>query len=398
MRRSRFDYVSLTLGKTVSAAAQTVLVLLLAMELEPGQLATLLAIYSLASVIAALGDFGLGTLGMREQAYGDPAKANRAVWLADRLALAMGATGLTVILGTSTVQPALLPAAPLILWAPIERATETKGLQLVAQGRVTQVAILTGGRRLAALAAFFVLSQWLPPSYAFSLSLASTALAAQAIMASWLPHSRGMRQLSSKALLRESLPFALTGLSGQLRNLDTPITAIWLPVPLAAAYGLGSRFASPLLIVFSASANVLLARARTLGSYRLGRFMLTLLSGGALLTTAMVVAAPLVALVLRYFIGWVTVDDARVMMWVASGYLFAGIGIVLGSLCVAHHLQAQLVRVNIATVTTSLALISLLSALTRNGEPPAIAALACYAGQAVVLSLVLKMETRMHED
>ena len=133
------DYIYSIAGKGVSAGTQMVMLAVLAVKLEPRALATLLAVYSVASIVAALGDLGLGTLSARERAYGDLMKADFAIRTADRLATFTALLSAAILILLALVYPPLLASLPLILWAPTERATETRTLRLIADGHVGRV-------------------------------------------------------------------------------------------------------------------------------------------------------------------------------------------------------------------------------------------------------------------
>lgn len=380
------DYVYSIAGKSVSAATQMVMLAILAMQLDPGALATLLAVYSGASIVAALGDLGLGTLAARERAYGDISKADHAIHTADRLAISTALPSATILILLAFIHPPFLPCAPLFLWAPIERATETRTLRLIADGRVGRVALLNGVRRLIGLALFLPLTLIIPSDWAFTVALVASAALAQGVAMGWVRLSVGEADVSMTGLLREAMPFTFTSLSGQLRNLDVPLVSAFIGNAPAAAYGLGARFASPMLLVYSAISGLILVRVRHKPRRHVAALLAVLLSGTAVVSVLAIVCLPLLTGLLTPYVSWIDEHLMLIIALVATSYMFAGAGIILGSICVAFELQSLLARINIATTLTSLALVAMLSVSTGSGVLSAFASMTCFTLQAGALT------------
>lgn len=390
------DYLFAIGGRVASAAAQMVMLLLVAQVLAPGQLATLLAVYSLASVLAALGDLGLGTLAMKERTYGDRATSDQAVRLSERLALATGISGV-IVLGVGTIySPDLLACAPLLAWAPLERVAETRGLTLVADGKVLRVAALTAGRRLCALGLFLLTAERIAPDAAFGLSLTVTSALAYAAVRRWASVGQPGDVLHGyRDLLRAAFPYTATSLSGQLRNFDVPLVTAAMGGTAAAAYGLGARLASPALLVFSAVSGLVLVRVRKMADKRVRRLIAASLLIPMTVAAVAILAVPITAPILGRAVNWVDAEATLLMVVVSVSYLFAGVGIVLGSMCVAHDLQQALMRVNIVTVLTSLSLVALASTFGRSALVAAAASAGCYLAQAALLALLVIRRRRL---
>ncbi|WP_181158515.1 hypothetical protein [Leucobacter massiliensis] len=251
------------------------------------------------------------------------------------------------------------------------------------------MALLNGGRRALGLCLFVILQLSAPVDWAFSASLALAGLVSQLVMKKWVPLEAAKDTKTTIELLRRALPFALTGVSGQFRNADVPIVTMALGGTAAAAYGLGSRLASPFLLVFSSASSLILVRARSFTRRQVRMLLILLLTGTALLAISLVSASHLLVSPLSNVIPWLTQEETSIIALVASGYLFAGSAIVLGSLCVAFGLQLALVTINVTTTIASLTLVAILSHVTAAGLPPAIASSCCYGLQAFILTLLL---------
>lgn len=393
------DYVYIIAGKSLSAGVQMVMLILLAQRLPPQSLAILLAVYSVASIVAALGDLGLGTLAMRERVYGDVDKADQAIRAADMLSIAASAIGCVAIGAASLAHPPLLVGLPLMVWAPIERATENRNLLSIAEHKVARVGLLNGARRVLGLVLFLSLALVLPAGWAFSSALAVAALASLVVAMSWTPLSNLRRQFPFLPLLREAVPFTLTSVSGQMRNLDVPIIASIIGGAPAAAYGLGARLASPALLVFSSVSNLILVRARAMTWCRFLTLIVFTLAFSTVAAALLVSTGEITGQILSTFISWNTFDTSRVIVLVAASYLFAGVGIVFGSVCVAFDMQRKLVRVNIVTAVTSLTLVILCTVFFESAALAASASLSCYSLQAVTLAaMAIKEHPQRHRS
>ena len=384
----------MTLGKATSAAAQMVMLLFLARTLEAENLAVLLAVYSIASVVAALGDLGLGTLGMRELVYGDPRKSERVFALASKLAIIAAALGLVTFGAASLFIPLLFPCLPLLLWGPIERATENRSLRLIADGRSAKVSLLNGARRLSSLVLFLLLARFVEAAFAFSFSLLISSVLFHLLICRWSPASRIASSSSPWALLREASPFTFTSLSGQMRNLDVPLVTSIIGGSSAAAYGLGARLASPVMLIYSSVSSLILVRTRTFTSRKVLTLVSTLLSVSTLLAIGISINAHSFALLLTPYVPWLTLANSQVLLIVTCSYLFAGTSILLGSMLVAYGKQKILMSINVLTATTSLVSVWLFSSLTGSAHTAAVASLCCYVFQAVALTFLIFVHHR----
>ncbi|KAB1641004.1 lipopolysaccharide biosynthesis protein [Gulosibacter chungangensis] len=386
------DYIFLIFGKASSAAAQMVMLLFLASDLSAQQLSLVLAIYSLASIVASIGDLGLGTFVMRESSYGDIGRANQAIYTANGLAVVMGILGTSFLVIASAWLPALLPTSPLLLWAATERATETRCLRLIAETKILRVSLITAGRRLGALLIFFGCLFFLDTAWSFSVALLTASAAAFVIVAYFTPIPSTTRR--NYGLIGESIPYMLSGVSGQLRNLDVPVITMFLSAPIAAAYGLGSRLSSPFMLVFSSMSNIILTRARDMPRHKLMLYLTSLVAGAVVMSVCGLFLLPVITSVLSTFVEWITPQYSLVIVLVACSYLFAGTGIIFGSVCVAHGLQRELSRVNLITVVVSLGLIATVSLIFGFGWLAACASLTCYATQLVTLGSLIWKRTQ----
>lgn len=391
------DYLGIILGKAMSAGAQMIMLLILASRVSPELLGPVLAVYSLCVAVSVAGDLGLGTLAMRERAYGSRVVADRAIGTAQRLAMLAGIVGTASLAAAALFIPALLPTVPLFLWAVAERNTETRLMRLTADGLVGRVALVNATRRLFGLALFMIGLLAIPADWSFTLALAVAAVGTQLVVAAWTPLNEGEGLVDRRALIRSAIPFAFSSVSGQLRNLDVPLVAAFVLGVSAAAYGFGVRIASPVMLVYSAISGLVLVQVRRAGLLSLRLIVAGLLAVPTVGALLLILSRGTVQQIVEPFINWVDAEAATTMTLVAAGYLFAGSGIIFGSICVAFHLQRRQVVVNLTTVAASLMCIGVSAAITQQGIVPALLSLACYIGQALVLATII-LTHRPEED
>ncbi len=82
-------------------------------------------------------------------------------------------------------------------------------------------------------------------------------------------------------------------------------------------------------------------------------------------------------------------EYAQIMMMVTCSYVFAGLGVVFGSICVAFLLQRFLVWANIITASSSITAVAYVALSGGSGVKSAGASLVCYGVQAIVLAVVI---------
>lgn len=382
------DYVYMIAGKCVSAVVQMLMLLLLASRADPDALALALAVYSLVAIVAALGDLGLGTLAAREAAYGTPACAISAIRTSNTILGAIALLfGLLLCLAERWI-PGLMVTAPLAIWSCVERASETRLTQLVVLRQVGRVGALNGLRRVLGLLLFLVLLLMVNPILAFTSALAFASIIAHLVVCIWTTVDIRFSIGVARRVLRDALPFMGTAISGQARNLDVPIVAGVIGGISGSAFGLGSRLASPVMLVASAVSNLVLVRIGDMAVRKAASFLFGTVLVVYLAVAGLIVGRPVVFEILHFFIPWMTVDASVVVSFVAVSYMLAGCSIILGSTCVAFGRQVVLVFTNLTVTGVSLALIVYFVMFTGSATGAAICSASCYFAQSVFLLIV----------
>lgn len=295
----QFAWVS---GGRIIAALLQALSLVLVSRLLPvadfGHLATLLGVTTLAQVIL---DFGVGTLVTRERAADrDNPLIAAALRFTNVSSLALTAVlmlGLTV--AALLFSDAYWQMLPLAFWAAAERNADTRLSVAFADGDVQINVINLLSRRTAALGLFVAATALsVQPILAFSLSAALAAIGSATFAQRWV-RSRVVKshEVGFSEVLRLARPYWVTAISAQARNLDVVVVGALAGATQAGLYSTGSRLMSPLRILPTSLATILLpVSARTQKSTKalksLLRLTVAVVAGMSVLYGAIWLAVP----------------------------------------------------------------------------------------------------------
>lgn len=328
-------FAALTVSRIGAAAAQAVQLLLLARETTPTLFGMTSAAFGIATVVATAGDLGTGIFALRERSVDRRSgRVRAAVRLGACSTFTAGIVGFLASLVVLDVTTAM-HVAPFWLWAVAERGTETWCNTAIADGRVGWSSASTLGRRLLSVPLFIgLLWNEVPPVFAFSISLATTAVLWWIIvfvkLSPTLPPTVNGDRISS--IVASSFPFWVASLSGQLRNADVATVGLFAGGTTAGLYAVGARFGAPVLLVASSAANLLLphfARTGMSGVRVRSRLLLPAGMCTMLILPVAVFAAPTIVSML---LGSSYQAAARPLQVLLPGLVLAGLSIALGSI------------------------------------------------------------------
>jgi O-antigen/teichoic acid export membrane protein len=375
------DYLYLTAGRVVSAVAQMVMIIILTLSLDAKALAFVLAVFSVTSIVAALSDLGLGTMVLRAVGASDDELGARGLGATDVLALAAATVGVTAFCIAFRDSPTALAAAPLFLWAGLERSAETRNLVLIGEDQTVRAAVVTGGRRVLALGLFLGMGHVLGMTLAFSVSLFVGTAIGWLLTDHWTILRPRRTSVGYRNLLRRTMPFAVTSLSSQLRNAQVAVVAVIVPSAPAAAFGLGTRIASPALLLFNSIANVLLGRMAQ-GRSRPGLMVMQkAFVATSLAAAGLVLVVRLLSPRIQEAVEWAGPAEIWLASLVGVSFIYAGLTITYGSIAVAHGRESGLAMLN--TVTSIMCFVAVVTAA-------ATAASVIWIGVAAVASAVVQ--------
>lgn len=348
------NFASLSLGRFISAASQSVLVLIVAATTSREISAVVLGSLAISVTLSAVIDSGIGTAMIYEYSQGRERNAvilfRRGTGLQILFALA---TSFIFGVSASGVDPALGLFGSLIgPWAALERVIENGNLIDVAKGNAVRVGLQLASRRFIALLVSLALMPALGIEISMILGLCfGSVLAFLFTFKPRLIH-RGDSHQTFGATLKLLLPYAFSSWSNQIRNLDLPLaTGV---VGFDAAYNLGLRVASPLSIPFNSLGNLILAKKvnRLSATATLNLYFSVLASGLLIFLTAAFLGD--IYQILSRLVAWVTVSDIWIMSLVIVRIVFAGCSSVQSSLLNSGGFANSVSKINSAASLISL--------------------------------------------
>lgn len=324
-------------GRILAALIQALIMLLLVRAVSPAEFGFFAGVYGVLTVVQTFFDFGLPTLVVRERAKrANPTVVTAALYLNNALSLTMGLSLILVIglLGV-LVNPQFFLLLPLGLWAAAERNADAWLGVVFADGdaRINTTNLVS--RRVGNLALFAGLTLWtsIDPVLAFGLSSAAAA------SASWVfAHSYVKKRLApaesirAGALFRLSYPYWINSVATQARNLDATIIGLVAGTAQAGFYAAAARLTSPLRILPTSLAAVLLPASSSRNSSNM-RGLLKLVAyvvGG--LGAFYLVLGLIVPYVVPVVLGEAYTGAVPALQITAVGLVFAAAASLLGSL------------------------------------------------------------------
>jgi len=262
-------------GRILAALIQALIMLLLVRAVSPAEFGFFAGVYGVLTVVQTFFDFGLPTLVVRERAKRtNPTVVTAALYLNNALSLAMGISLIVVVglLGFLANSQFFL-LLPLGLWAAAERNADAWLGVVFADGdaRVNTTNLVS--RRVGNLVLFAGLTLWtsIDPVLAFGLSSATAACASWIFAHSYVHKRLAPReQLPARQLFRMSYPYWINSVATQARNLDATIIGLVAGTAQAGFYAAAARLTSPLRILPTSLATVLLPASASRTSSNMG--------------------------------------------------------------------------------------------------------------------------------
>lgn len=391
------QFASITTGYALSSAIRAASLIVLARFALPADFGLFSAVAGVIVIVQACFDLGLARLILREHGSGtSPAIVRAALQLNARLSWSLGAVGVVglTVVGNS-FDDRILFLIPLAVGAAAEKTADTRLSVAIASGRASVSTINLMIRRSLALGLFVILLLVVPDVpvlLAYSLAEAASAVVGAVLVQrqidGMIPREPGAR---FRTVAHMGLPFWINSLATQVRNLDVLLaTAVAGPVQ-GGFYAASTRLTSPLQLLASSAATVLLPVAARSQDRRRVLSAALLLTGimAALYATLGLIAPLVVPIVLGPAYAGATVAIQIVL----GGLPFACLSAVLASALQGWG-RARVVATT-ALIFTTLCLISTVTGAVYFGAPGAAAGLASsYLAQSAILFAVTSREAR----
>lgn len=260
-------------GRIVAALLQAVLLVLLARQLGPTDFGYLAAFLGLVTLVQVAIDLGVSTLVTRERAV-DPQSA--VVVAALRFTrLSAGAMALVIGAGIAAagalVDPVYFAMLPLAVWAAAERNADVWLSVAFADGDAHLNVLNILGRRAATIVGFLGLAVLdVEPVLAFALASAVAAVVAagSARLAIRGRVPRDVEPVSIGRVLSLARPYWANSVATQARNVDAALVGAIAGATQSGLYASGSRLTTPLRIIPTSLASILIPHSARAGASR----------------------------------------------------------------------------------------------------------------------------------
>jgi O-antigen/teichoic acid export membrane protein len=352
------------LGRLIGAAVQAASMGLLARWSGPTAFGLFAAVYGVAILIQALTDFGLNTYLIRMRAQYPAARLiGGLLRLQTRINITTASVGLAVGAVLAIWNPSLLVIAPMAVWLASDKQSESWLCVSLSDGRAWLNAVSLIARRAGALAILLIaMVCGVDPIVGYALGLAVSSVGSALILGfKTLPEINGWgTALDLSATFRASSHYWVNSLATQARNLDTLIVGAAIGMGAAGLYGAAARLTTPLRMVPTSVATVLMpvAAKTRVSSRRITKAVTLILTASTLFYGVVALATPaLIPIVL----GEDFKGSVQVIQIVCVGLVFASISSQLNALLQGWGFPRPVAIVSVVSTAFCLGGIVLLS-------------------------------------
>ncbi|MFT4256219.1 MAG: lipopolysaccharide biosynthesis protein [Pseudoxanthomonas sp.] len=256
-------------GRLLSAGIQAASILLLAKWVSVESFGLCVALLGLMTALQTLGDVGVTTFVTKEvAAHGHNARVLAAQRMSRRATTALALAGFiacTVLAAIDNLDFAL--TLPLWGWLLVERVTEIHIAVAMGQQRPHVAMLSLVIRRVLSLALFCLLfSLGVTPLLAFSAGYLFGSLLALPLSRMKGSEADSAGNVAFRDVFTECRHYWIHSFSLQARNVDTFLVGMVSGPAQAAFYGFGARLLTPLRMVPTALASIMLPHSARSGS------------------------------------------------------------------------------------------------------------------------------------
>ncbi len=346
--------LTLGMGRLVSAFCQSIMLIWLASKSTPAEAGTTLTWYTIAIVLASASDLGIGNLTLLSASKSDRQKAKR-LYMAGLLLgvfvflIASAVAGLLGMSGTP-----LFVVIGLLLWAQLDRLADLGFMFDIAKSKNMRVGLLTGGRRMAALTIFFALESIFRSDVAFVISLLLSSALAFFIFGKAHKRVQKINKLDFFELLNELKPYLVNSLLSQVRALEAPLLTVGSGQARTAAYTLGVRLTSPVLMLYGSSGVAVLGSGRSMGRKEI-RSLLLFTAALGLIFISLSLSAGVLQPLASIFVPWLNSLDVAVIFLVGLRTCVWGLSGIFSMNLIGQHKVVTVTKVNAFFILSTLA-------------------------------------------
>ena len=258
-----------SIARVIAAILQAILLIIAARAVSSAEFGLLASVLGVATVVQTALDMGVSTFVTRERAASpDSGSVATALRFNALTSVAMAVLAAILILCVGLLNVSFLFLLPLAIWVSAERTADLRLAIAFADGDVQVNSLNLLARRLTSIVLLVaLLSLAVEPLLAYSIAVALAAVGS-AIFANAYVRKRVVTRsdISFRKLIQLSWPYWVHSVATQLRNLDSAITAVVAGATQAGYFSVASRLTSPLRILPTSLASVLLPNAARAGT------------------------------------------------------------------------------------------------------------------------------------
>lgn len=376
-------------ARLVSAAVQALLLLVLARQSEPAELATIVAMQAGFGFMTTTLELGIA----RELTVSAAKRAKSEYQFLSRL----HAIGCLVFVALTVIVSAVLdlgyiPPA-IAVYAVAERRISALLSAAVAVGKFHTSSMLLMVGRLSLVAVYFSGAALAPgepvSTYAIAIATTSTLLAISFEFLPELVEQTATKRRPLSEILRVSIHYWIATMLGQVRSLDVVLVTGLVPTSAAALYALPSRSLQPMRLVGTSIAGLAFPVAASGDSKRTTQLLrIATLSASAAIFVVLLVS-PFVPRFLNQAVGPEYEAASLAFILMAIGAAINMPGAVLSSILQAKQYQRHITILSVALTIFQFSAIVVLSGIFGiNGAAAAVPA--TFALQLTVTALLYR--------
>lgn len=334
-------------SRLLASAIQGVTLILMARWLGPRDLGIASSVIGVAFLLFVISDFGLTTSLSKWMARREYAKVAGGLKLNVISTLVSAFVGCITIYLAATFLGWPISLAIIIIAMAVEKNIEATMSIPIAAGERYQPAVSIILRRVVTLTTFillFLLTERGIFAYGSAFTIGSLA---------GLAHMQRVRRLLLRltppapltAVARESLPFLVTNIGAQSRQLDVPIVTLLLGPAAAGLYASAQKITGPFAVIPSTLAQVLLPHSVTLDPIRVRQLIgkLVVLTIGMFVLILCII--PFLETPFLWLVGSQYQESMGALYWSLLAMPFIGIASPLGSVLQGQN-QERFVAIN----------------------------------------------------
>ncbi|MUN64994.1 oligosaccharide flippase family protein [Kocuria sediminis] len=349
-------------GRLVAAAAQALTIVLLARWSQPADFGLVISVQTILTALTVVVSLGIPQyIGVMRARNPHSPDISGLMHLSSRNSVFAAATFATALFIWGLIDLEVMHFVPLGLALGIQLHANAWDAIVVCDrqiGLFSSNLILRRTFGLTILIFLYLLQMPTVPAYCIAVLLSEVLYVTRIRKGSFFSPKKGSR-IGAHAVFRSSKHFWVDAMSGQLRLLDVAVTGLLLG-PVASGYlAVPSRIASPMMLVPSSFATLILPRVSAGGGRTARRSLHLAIGVTALLAVVLTLVAWYLPGLTLFFLGNEYLPSVPVTRIYFAGLVFLSLVYMLGAILQGLGLQSAVGKNSIVFSGLSLVMLSL---------------------------------------